>query len=62
MITSIEITRRSPMAIAAAIGLFLATDALAQQTTPPPPDDQEPDSTEQGQTTMDKSFGPRTHY
>jgi hypothetical protein len=61
MITSIEITRRSPMAIAAAIGLFLATDALAQQTTPPPPDDQEPDSTEQGQTTMDKSFGPRTH-
>ena len=57
----IDNSRRWPLALASAIGLCLATDALAQQTTPPPVDDEDEDSTEQGQTRMDDSFGARTH-
>ena len=52
--------RRRWAALAAAIGLCVATNAAAQ-TTPPPDDDVEEDSSEQGQTHMDDSFGPRTY-
>ena len=50
--------RRAAIALAAA-GL-LASATVSAQTTPttPPPEDQKGDSTEQGQTHLDESFGP----
>ena len=59
MKTFIDNRNRWPAALAAAIALCVATDALAQQSPPQGGDDQ--DSKEQGQTQMGESFGPRSH-
>jgi len=45
---------------AAAIALCVATNAVAQQVSSPP-EDADQDSTEQGQTHLDGSFGPLTY-
>jgi outer membrane porin, OprD family len=58
MKTFIDNSSRWPVALAAAMGLCAASNAVAQQATPPP---EEPDSTEEGHTEMGNSFGPRTH-
>jgi len=60
MSARVDNRRRWPAALAAAIGLCIATDAMAQQATTPT-EDQGQDSTEQGQTHLDGSFGPQTH-
>ena len=45
--------------------IFVPAFAFAQATTPPPPPPEEeeeaPSSTEQGQTPLDESFGPKSH-
>ncbi|BCT93936.1 porin [Lysobacter helvus] len=53
--------RRWRVVLAAAAGLCTATCAFAQQATPPGDIDQPQDSTEQGQTHLDQSFGPKSH-
>jgi hypothetical protein len=60
-------TRRRPVAVGAAlVGMALAGPAAAQATAAPAgvegaEADEQQTSTEQGQTPMDASFGPRTH-
>jgi hypothetical protein len=56
--------RRIPAALSCGVllGALLAPALALAQTTPPPPEEEEaPDSTEQGHTNLDESFGPKTH-